>query len=1028
MQEQAEKRTAIEMIVILVALVVVILILLWNSQSSDSRDTSPVETSTYTSSQLTRTAYPTRTPRPTNTQRPDVFGIELEFEYQSNTISDEINERTYSSAVPSTWLSGSSDARYRVVFDFESGRARSCSEYTSYFDNRSLTLTYRAIDLVVRVYDLQSEETQPILRETFNRTLPDDCPYTFEFETNENGVLLNAVEYVTPGTSNLSTWLRENVRGLQDMPATATPLPTQTPVSSPTPTVTSTPLADMSLIVSGTITLRDENGDILGAVSEGELPLVGIQSERYVVLYNGERAYLPISTDNAQPEQGIRLADTLIFDGLVIVRDADGSEIARESSGEYILLDIVDDYYIIEYGDEQGYVHTSSTSVTLSSQVIVDDASGTPEPAAEVAMTATPFTENALIITGDTIILDLNNVEIATISEGEIPLLGMIDDNYIVLYEGQRAFVAIDLAGAQPEQELVPQEILTLTGAVIIRDENGDRIAMESTGQYGLISVDDDNYVIDYNGQPAYILISSRNVISSTGIISDISPQATAIPVATSAADVIQSDYFGAEIAMAYSSDTIRREVNPTRFSSLIPVELRPIVDVETRYRVELYFDMGGSFVCDGYRSLFDTDTLTLIYRAIDVRVTVYDLAALNEPEILSEEFSTSLPDDCPFSYDFDVVNGEYRDTTEYRQPVTTPLRNWLSENLRPLPDMPPTATPTLSPTPTLTLTPRPTVTPFQSGTIEITGLVIIRNGENFAEIGRESSGVYTVIGIQSGYYVIDYDGVQGYILRNSSNVRRISDDATPTPTLTPDSSPTQYQGDATPTPIVTPGPSPAQYEGETLVILDEVVIRDSETYAEITRVSEGQFPYLGFERGYFIIEYNGEEALIRANGDNAVRSSTLPTATATSAATEVPVSESFPVIDFPVLTINTTVIVYTESGSIIGTAGRGDYLLAEMNTQNYIIIFEGEQGYIPRDIAHIVPGFSQNTVWTIQITGLVILRDENGNEIDRVSEGEFALLLVEGDSYIIDYNGVEVFLRISSTNATLNRTVFDSE
>ena len=502
MQEQAEKRTAIEMIVILGVLVVVILILLWNSQSSDSRDTSPVETSTYTSSQLTRTAYPTRTPRPTNTQRPDVFGIELEFEYQSNTISDEINERTYSSAVPSTWLSGASDARYRVVFDFESGRSRSCGEYTSYFDNRSLTLTYRAIDLVVRVYDLQSEETQPILRETFNRTLPDDCPYTFEFETNDNGVLLNAVEYVTPGTSNLSAWLRENVRGLQDMPATATPLPTQTPVSSPTPTVTSTPLAEMSLIVSGTITLRDENGDVLGTVSESELPLVGIQSERYVVLYNGQRAYiLPISTDNAQPEQDIRLADSLIFDGLVIVRDANGSEIARESSGEYILLDTVDDYYIIEYGDEQGYVHTSSTSVTFSSQVIVDDASGTPEPAPEFVMTATPFTENALIITGDTIILDLNNVEIATISEGEIPLLGMIDDNYIVLYEGQRAFVAIDSPGAQPQQELVPQEILTLTGAVIIRDENGDRIAMESTGQYGLISVDDDNYVIDYNGQ-----------------------------------------------------------------------------------------------------------------------------------------------------------------------------------------------------------------------------------------------------------------------------------------------------------------------------------------------------------------------------------------------------------------------------------------------------------------------------------------------------------------------------------------------
>ena len=863
MQNQEKKQETIKLLIILVALIAVILVLTLSSQPSKQRDTLPAENN----SQVAASA--TLTTRPTNTLPPGPFGVDIDFDYENSRIQDEINERTFRNTVPSFWIAGSNvDAGYRLEFEFSSGRSYRCTGYTNYISNRDLTLTYTAIDLTVTVIDLLPDDNKAILTETFSPDLPDDCPYTYEFEASTYGVPQDTTEYVTPRTFDVDSWLRENVRSLPNMPATSTPRPTQTLTPTATATATSTPIAENSLIVTGTINIRDANGEVIVTVNEGEYTLLGIESEKYVILYNGEQGYVPIISNNAHPEQNITISDSLIIDDVVIIRNEEGRQIARETSGEYILLGIEESYYIIQYEGAQGYIHTSSNFVTQSTIVMVDDAAPIPRTPL-IVPTSTPFTENALIITGEVFILDSNDSQIATVSEGELPLIGLVDDKYIILYEGDRAFVDVASPDAQAEQELAPRELLTFTGTVIVRDENGAQIAMESAGQYGLIAIEGDNYIIDYNGQQAYVFITSTNATVSTGIISDTSPQATSMPTSiANVTSVIQSDYFGVEVTTTYALEHFQREIRESRYTASVPSDWMAIDGIAPRYRIELYFNSGQSNRCDGYSELFSTETLTLTYRAIDMQVRVIDLAALNQPEILRENFTTSVPDDCPLTYSFDVSGGEFQNTTEFKLPRSTALRSWLNENLYSLSDMPPTVTPTAIPTMTPTATATSTLSPTPS---------------------RQS-------------------------------------------------------------------------------------ISDSE-------------------------------------------------ASATPPGTELS-----PPVDFPILTINADTIVYDESGDVIGMADRGDYLLADLNTENYIIIFEGNHGYIPRETSDIEPAFSQNILWEIRVTGLVLLRDENTNELARITEGEFQLLLVEGDYYIIDYNGVESYVHITSTNARLVYTIVDSE
>ena len=338
MHEQAEKRTAIEMIVILVALVVVILILLWNSQSSDSSDTT-IDPTAQSNSASTLTASPTRTPAPTNTVPAGGFGVHIDFTYDDFMLRDEINERTYENIVPESWQSEANQARYRLEFEFSVGRSSSCGEYAPLIGTRTASLTYTAINLRVTVIDIETVEEEEVDSRLFRPIFP-ECPETYTFDSDRFGLVQDATVYVEPARSTVDNWLEDNVRILPDMPPTATPTFTRTPIPTATSTPTATPIAENSLIVTGTVDILDSDGDSLATVNEGELPLVGIEPDRYIVLYEGEQAYISMSSDHVHPEYAMTVSELLFFDGLVIIRDENGSEIARERSGEYSLLRI----------------------------------------------------------------------------------------------------------------------------------------------------------------------------------------------------------------------------------------------------------------------------------------------------------------------------------------------------------------------------------------------------------------------------------------------------------------------------------------------------------------------------------------------------------------------------------------------------------------------------------------------------------------------------------------------------------------
>ena len=272
-------------------------------------------------------------------------------------------------------------------------------------------------------------------------------------------------------------------------------------------------------------------------------------------------------------------------------------------------------------------------------------------------------------------------------------------------------------------------------------------------------------------------------------------------------------------------------------------------------------------------------------------------------------------------------------------------------------------------------------------------------------------------------FYVIEYGDAEAYIFTSSTSVTIRSiiniEDATVTPPAT-----------ATP------------YDGGTLVITGDVVIRNGETFEELARVSSGEYTILGFEQGYYIIDYNGEEGYVFANSSNiSISDGTNSDSTATpvpdtatpmeTAAPETPSPTATPpltAIDFPVLIFSERVVVFDDDGSFIGIVNSGEFLLIEFNMDSYIIVYRGERGYIPRDSSGVELGLSRNTLWKIEVTGTIDLQDTMDDQTGRISEGEYLLLGIEDEDYIIDYNGIEARIGITSNNATLVSTMVDDD
>ena len=293
MPEQSRKKLHIGIITTgLLLLVITMLITSSYAQTSDQPD-KPQATKTLRASNT-----PTTTPSPTHTIPAEPFGLEIRFDYERDEIEDEITESYFRDIVQFEWIAPAI-ARYEVLFYFDT------TGFRKYCGLTEAILYYQGIDLTLSVTDTSDNETllvSPIL----SAQLPDECPEDYDFEIVD-GQAQQAIEWILPAANEIDMWLNANVSILASMPSTPTstitrtPTPTNTHTLTPTPTITSTPVENSSLLFTGTVVIRDENGEAIGTESEGEYQLVGILQENYIIIYKGERAYVLTSSHNATP-------------------------------------------------------------------------------------------------------------------------------------------------------------------------------------------------------------------------------------------------------------------------------------------------------------------------------------------------------------------------------------------------------------------------------------------------------------------------------------------------------------------------------------------------------------------------------------------------------------------------------------------------------------------------------------------------------------------------------------------------------
>lgn len=179
----------------------------------------------------------------------------------------------------------------------------------------------------------------------------------------------------------------------------------------------------------------------------------------------------------------------LVFTGTVMVRDEYNNAIARVTEGAYPLLGIADENYVIVYQETIAYVTLSSTNAYPSlSQIVMTPTSSptlastltrTPRPILTLPPTGLPTASptptlsqtprpnytpivtasadgNYLVFTGTVMLRDEFNVSIARVTEGEYPLLGIADENYVIVYEGRIAYVALSSTNAHPSILFTP--------------------------------------------------------------------------------------------------------------------------------------------------------------------------------------------------------------------------------------------------------------------------------------------------------------------------------------------------------------------------------------------------------------------------------------------------------------------------------------------------------------------------------------------------------------------------------------------
>ena len=154
-----------------------------------------------------------------------------------------------------------------------------------------------------------------------------------------------------------------------------------------------------------------------------------------------------------------------------------------------------------------------------------------------------------------------------------------------------------------------------------------------------------------------------------------------------------------------------------------------------------------------------------------------------------------------------------------------------------------PSPTPTISPTPTVSPTPAPT-SEVRTGTVKVSNTLNVRKGPGtgYARIGSVKNGVkVTILGEESGWYKISYNGGTGYVSKQYVSVNGNTPSVAPT---------------ATPT-----APAEETKTGTVKISSNTLNVRKGPGtgYARIGSVKKGAtVTILGEESGWYKISYNG--------------------------------------------------------------------------------------------------------------------------------------------------------------------------
>jgi len=240
-----------------------------------------------------------------------------------------------------------------------------------------------------------------------------------------------------------------------------------------------------------------------------------------------------LSTNTVSPTDTATVAatETPTLDPLAIAQATRNAELLLTAAREVVIA------------LEQTGTATIWTDTPTATNLPTATLTNTPTDTATVTATFAPTlthtptllspTAEVLIFIGPVTLRDANGRFLANVAPGEYPLIAIEGDNYVVMYGGRLAYVPRVTMGVCtptpiPTEAPIPTATLSPTplpppigtihfsGPMTLRDAAGQFLANVAPGEYPLLAVEGDNYVIRFNGQPAYVPVSTVGVYAPT--------------------------------------------------------------------------------------------------------------------------------------------------------------------------------------------------------------------------------------------------------------------------------------------------------------------------------------------------------------------------------------------------------------------------------------------------------------------------------------------------------------------------------